>query len=238
MPKKTANPDLRKAELTDGDTPSVGPVRDGTARRPRKRDQELLRVATEVFWRSGYPASTIQQVADAMGVLKGSLYYYIESKEDLLFWIFNECHADAAKLMEQIGSLDESPTTRLELFMEQFVAFYLTNVERVTLYFRQWRYLTGERLETLMKQRDEYEEFIIGLIREGQAAGEIPSNISAKYTAFFILGAVNGIPDWYRREGHDSVRKISSAYASLAIRILTEGDPSQLGRGDMASPSV
>jgi AcrR family transcriptional regulator len=232
MPKKSANSELRKNGPGNGDISAVTPVREGTVRRPRKRDEELLRAATEVFWRSGYSASTIQQVADAMGVLKGSLYYYIESKEDLLFWIFDECHADATKIMERISVLDESPTVRLEMFIKQFVTFYLTNVERVTLYFRQWRYLTGERLATVIKQRHEYEAFIMGLIRQAQAAGEVPSNISAKYMAFFILGAVNGIPDWYRREGHDSVQKISSAYAALAIRVVTEGDPSLLGRTD------
>jgi AcrR family transcriptional regulator len=220
MPNKRTNTDPGRSG------PRGGEARDGPARRPRKRDDELLKAATEVFWRSGYSAATIQQVADAMGVLKGSLYYYIESKEDLLFRIFDQTHADATKIMDRVDALDESPTARLELFIKEFVTFYLTSVERVTLYFRQWRYLTGERLETVMKQRDEYDGFLLNLIREAQAAGNAPEDISAKYMAFFILGAVNGIPDWYRREGRDSVQRISSAYAALAVRVVTTGDPS------------
>jgi TetR/AcrR family transcriptional regulator, cholesterol catabolism regulator len=170
-----------------------------TPRRRRKRDDELLRTATEVFWQNGYPGSTIQQVADAMGVLKGSLYYYIDSKEDLLFWIFDTCHADASSIMAEIDALQEAPLVRLQRFIERFVAFYLNNVERVSLYFRQWRYLTGERRETVMRQRHEYEHFVDRLIREAQEAGELPATVDPKYMGFFVLGAVNGIPDWYRR---------------------------------------
>lgn len=196
-------------------------------RRPRKRDEELLRVATEVFWRSGYPAATIQQVADAMGVLKGSLYYYITSKEDLLFWIFDDCHADAAGIMAEIGELEEPALVRLERFVRSFVEFYLHNLERVSLYFRQWRYLTGRRREVVVRQRREYERFIIGMISEAQEAGDAPDSIDPKYVAFFILGAVNGIPDWYRREGRDSPQDIARSYAALATRVATQPQGSE-----------
>ena len=194
-------------------------------RRPRKRDEELLRAATEVFWREGYPAATIQQVADAMGVLKGSLYYYIESKEDLLFWIFDACHADATRIMAEVGELDAPPLVRLEVFISRFVEFYLHNVERVSLYFRQWRYLTGDRREVVLKQRREYERFVGRLVVLARDAGEVPSSVDPKYVTFFVLGAVNGIPDWYRRQGRDSPQRISAAYAAMAIGMVLHGGP-------------
>jgi hypothetical protein len=109
---------------------------------------------------------------------------------------------------------------RLQTFVERFVGFYLHNVERVSLYFRQWRYLTGERRETVMKQRREYERFVDGLIRDAQEADELPTTVDVKYMGFFLLGAVNGIPDWYRRAGRDSPNHISAAYAELAIRVV------------------
>jgi AcrR family transcriptional regulator len=205
-----------------GENAAVPPA---TSRRPRKRDAELLKAATEVFWRYGYPAATIQQVAEAMGVLKGSLYYYIESKEDLLFWIFDDTHAEAMRLMAEVAALDAPPLERLEVFIRRFVDFYLHNVERVTLYFRQWRYLSGDRRETVLKQRDKYDQFIIGMIREAQQMGHVPSDVRPRYIAFFILGAINGIPDWYRRDGRDSPERISATYAELAVRVVTDGVP-------------
>ena len=62
-------------------------------RRPvdrRNREHEVVEAAVKVFYEKGYAASTIQDVADVVGVLKGSLYHYISSKEDLLFRILQQ----------------------------------------------------------------------------------------------------------------------------------------------------
>jgi AcrR family transcriptional regulator len=193
------------------------------SRRRRKRDDELLRAATRVFWRRGYPAATIQEVADEMGVLKGSLYYYIDSKEDLLFWIFDACHADASNIFRAVDDLQTPAIERLETFIRSFVEFYLLNMERVGLYFRQWRYLTGERRETVVRQRREYDRFISRLLREAQDAGEACRDLDAKYMAFFILGAVNGIMDWYSKDGSDEPRQIAAAYAEMAVSMIAAG---------------
>jgi TetR/AcrR family transcriptional regulator, cholesterol catabolism regulator len=192
-------------------------------RRRRKRDDDLLRAATRVFWRRGYSAATIQEVAEEMGVLKGSLYYYIDSKEDLLFWVFDACHADASKIFRAVEDMDVPAIERLEIFIRSFVEFYLLNMERVGLYFRQWRYLTGERRETVVCQRREYDRFISGLLREARDAGEACLDLDEKYMAFFILGAVNGIMDWYSKEGLDKPPEIAAAYAKMTVSMIPTG---------------
>ena len=67
--------------------PKVAGQRRETPRR-KKRRNEIYDVAIQVFNRKGYATASVQEIADEIGVLKGSLYYYIDSKEDLLQGIY------------------------------------------------------------------------------------------------------------------------------------------------------
>ncbi len=62
---------------------------------PREeRWPELLEVATDVFSEKGCEAASLQDIAERLGMLKGSLYYYINSKEDLLYHVINDVHQE------------------------------------------------------------------------------------------------------------------------------------------------
>ena len=85
------------------------PVGARRSRPPRRRRQEILEAAAGVFHEKGYKATSIQDIADAVGILKGSLYYYIRSKEDLLNEILQDVHQHA---IANISRLDEVEGTR------------------------------------------------------------------------------------------------------------------------------
>ena len=78
------------------------PVGARRSRPPRRRRQEILEAAAGVFHAKGYKATSIQDIADAVGILKGSLYYYITSKEDLLFEILEDVHQQGLRNLERI----------------------------------------------------------------------------------------------------------------------------------------
>ena len=69
---------------------------------PRRRHLEVLEAAARVFHEKGYESTSIQDIADAVGILKGSLYYYITSKEDLLFEILQDVHEQGLRNLERI----------------------------------------------------------------------------------------------------------------------------------------
>lgn len=174
-----------------------------------------------MFWEKGYSAASIQDVADKVGVLKGSLYHYIDSKEALLMRVLDEAHADSSALIAEVAALDAPPLERLRVYFERHVKWYLDNVEHASVFFREWRFLTGENYETVKRRRDGYEKFIRGLIDDAQKAGDVDSAVSSKYLLLYILGAVNAVPDWYRRSGRDTPDRIAAIYADLTIGTLT-----------------
>jgi TetR/AcrR family transcriptional regulator, cholesterol catabolism regulator len=187
----------------------------------RNREAEVRAAAIQVFFEKGYSAASIQDVANAVGVLKGSLYHYIDSKEDLLTAIFDDADEQATAIMEEVAAMEAPPLEKLRLYFERHVKWYLDNVEHATVYFREWRFLTGERLDVVIARRHRYEKWIKRLVDDCQKAGDIHSSVNTKYALFFILGAVNAVPDWYRPSGRDRPQKIASIYADLTIGTLT-----------------
>jgi AcrR family transcriptional regulator len=193
----------------------------------RNRDAEIIDAAIEVFSRKGFAAASMQDVADAVGLLKGSLYHYISSKEEMLFRIFDESHRQGSAIMEEVAALDLPPLDRLHAYFARYVHWYLDNVERVSLYFKEWRYLEGERRKTVVDQGRIYARFVRGLIEEAQAAGDVDPSVDAKLASFYIMGAVNAVPDWYHRDGRYSAATIARRYADLSVHVLTGSLPAR-----------
>jgi AcrR family transcriptional regulator len=189
----------------------------GTPRVRRNRDEEVLKAAIDIFHRKGYATASIQDVADSVGVLKGSLYHYIDSKEDLLARIFVESDAQSFAIMAEIAARDIPALARLRTFARTWALWYLENAERASLYVNEWRHLTGERLERVMAQRQAYERYVIGLIQEVKREGDAEPDLNARYAAYFVLSAINVLPSWYRREGPDSPEHIAEVWADMIV---------------------
>ena len=146
----------------------------------RNREQEVVQAAIDVFSRKGYAAATMQDIADAVGVLKGSLYHYISSKEDLLFRIFDESHRDSIAIMESVAALDASPLERLREYVRRFITYYTQNIKRADLYFREWRFIDGDLGAEVRARRKVYDEFIRQQIAADQyATGDQLSKLPA-----------------------------------------------------------
>lgn len=199
--------------------------RSGNGERFRKRESEVVDAAIKVFFRRGYAAASIQDVADEVGVLKGSLYYYIKTKEDLLVKIFDESHRQATEIIKELEATEAPAIERLRLFVERYVVWYLNNFERTALYFNEWQHLTGARRRRVITQRRAYDELVRNLIVEAQAAGDIDPDMSPKYASFLIHGAVNSVSNWYRRGGDDTPEQIAAIYGTMLTGMLTAGRP-------------
>lgn len=204
-------------------TPAAGTkARTTRARTSKKanRQAEVTQAAVEIFWQKGYRAASIQDVAEKVGVLKGSLYYYIQSKEDLLWRVIEDVHEEWSEILKKAGELDADPIERIHAFIKLHIEWYLTNVKEVSVFFREWNHLSGERLKTVRTRRRRYEQVIRDLITEGQATGDISSALDVHYAARYVLAAVNAVPDWYRASSGESATTIAEAYADMTVGML------------------
>ena len=196
--------------------------RNGSER--RNRGAEVVDAAVAVFNEKGYTGAAIQDVADRVGVLKGSLYHYIDSKEDLLARIFEESDEMSFALMDESRNLDLPAVERLRRFAHDWSLWYLENIERTAIYVNDWKHLTGARLKKVVQRRHEYEKRVTAMIEDVVKDGQAAPGLDVRYACFFVLSAINGLPTWYRRGGPDSAEYIADAYAELIVGMVCQGN--------------
>lgn len=184
------------------------------------RGSEVVRAAITIFCRQGYAGTSVQDIANALGMPKATLYHYISSKEDLLSEILTLASNDVEVLTEEIAKLDVPPVTRLRLFISGYVYLTTVELERTIIYSREWRYLTGGLRESVIDRRVMLDDFLSGLIDAVKEVGEAPASLDSKRAAYFIWGALSSLPDWYRRSGPEEPQQIAWSYAMLALKVV------------------
>lgn len=187
----------------------------------RARDSEVIDVAVRIFWEKGYAGTSVQDVADALGMHKGSLYYYIDSKETLLDRIFMDSHAETQRIVDDVLALDAGPVERLHAFVERMASWYLTNIQRASLYAREWRHAGPELRSLMLEQRTYYDEVLHRLLCDAVETGELDLRPGGeRIAANYVMSAISAIPDWFRPSGSRPAGAVARAYADLTISLL------------------
>jgi TetR/AcrR family transcriptional regulator, cholesterol catabolism regulator len=159
------------------------------------RRAELTRQAARLFAERGYHGTSIGDLAEAMGVQKGSLYAHIASKQDLLYGTMRQ-GADAFH-----GGLDAIPeqlpaTEKIKLALRSHLRVVAEQLDVATVFTREWRYLEGERREEIIAERRRYEERFRALFREGREHGELRTDLDESAAALLVLSALNWAYTW------------------------------------------
>jgi TetR/AcrR family transcriptional regulator, cholesterol catabolism regulator len=194
------------------------------ASRAKMRQREIIDAAAEIFHRKGYSETSVQDIAEAVGILKGSLYYYIDSKEDLLFQMLLEVHEGAKSVVEETSQLEGSALQRLRAYVQAHVEYNARNISKIAVYYHDFGLLAAKRKKAIMEQRHYYESFVVGLIEEAQAEGDVAKSANPALLANAIFGVANWIYTWYRPSGSASPEYLGELYSELIVNGLTSGD--------------
>ncbi|MGQ0367977.1 TetR/AcrR family transcriptional regulator [Leucobacter sp. Z1108] len=170
----------------------------------------------------GYSATSIQEVADRVGVLKGSLYHYFDSKEDLLWRILAESHATMDGLQEEIKAQGLRPYEELMEYIRRQTIWYLENRERANIYFTERRHLTGDRRQRALEAGKEFEKYVRDLVIAAQEDGDVRQDQDYRLITRFLTGALNGVRFWPSRSGKQfSIEEITEASVALVRSAIT-----------------
>jgi AcrR family transcriptional regulator len=139
----------------------------------------------------------VGDLAEALGVQKGSLYSHIEGKADLLWEVARE-GAEAFQLALDAVP-DEGPIVeRIRAALRGHLRVVAEQLDIATVFTRDWRYLEGERRTAFVAERRRYEERFRALFREGRERGELRTDLDDGSAALLALSAVNWAYTWLR----------------------------------------
>jgi AcrR family transcriptional regulator len=196
-----------------------------------------------MFQEKGYEAASTEEIGRAVGLLKGSLYYYIESKEDLLFHVIWGVHVRVAVGVESACAALTEPLDRLRAFLERHFVLTAEDLPGASVFYRDFRSLGDERRQVIIGLRDSYESFLRELLGESQEAGVVCPDLDLKLAATGILSVLNSIHLWYSPDVGRSPDEMAQLLADFVLGGLQcspefhqPGHRSLLGRAPGVSP--
>jgi AcrR family transcriptional regulator len=195
-------------------------------RKPREeRWPELVEVAATVFCEKGYDGASLQDIADRLGILKGSLYYYIHSKEDLLYEVISSVYAEGIANLKALAARDGDPLQRLRAAVVGHVELECRNLTKTAVFLHELQALPADRQAELIDGEHAYRAVFSELIEAGQKDGLIRADLNAKLAALSILGSMNWLYRWFRPDGEFTARQIGEQFADMAVRALDVSGP-------------
>jgi AcrR family transcriptional regulator len=177
------------------------------------RRSELTREAAKLFAQKGYHGTSIGDIADALGVQKGSLYSHIASKEDLLYETMRE---GAAAFHGALDAIPEAlpATEKIRLALRGHLRVVAEQLDVATVFVQEWRYLEGSRRDEIVAERRRYEERVRDLFREGRELSELRADLDESVAALLLLSAANWAYTWLK-PGRDTDELADRFYALL-----------------------
>jgi len=179
------------------------------------RRERILREAARCFNRQGYHGTTIEDIARCLKVSTAALYYYFNSKEEILF----QCHQMALEVGVaglRIAEGSGGPADdRLEKALQYYIEHVVDALKGCVAVLEEGA-LSPKHYREIVRRRDEYERSIRRLLEEG-IASKVFVDVNPKIIGFAILGAMNWISKWYRPEGDLRPKEIAQILSNYLV---------------------
>ncbi len=182
-----------------------------------QRQSQIFEKAAHLFCVKGYDSTSMSDIADAVGITKAGLYYFVESKEHLLYLI-----TDYA--LDLLGETVLEPLRKVRDSIEllhQLIVLHVHMVihrpREVTIILHERTALTGLYREKILQRKKAYIVYVRDILIRLQKEG-LARDVDATAATFFLLGALNWIYQWYKVDGTLTEQDLVNELTSLFTR--------------------
>lgn len=185
-----------------------------------KYDQKLvhvLKTSAAVFAEKGYHSTSMRDISRATKMSLSGLYYYFDSKEELLFLIQDYCFStvigDCRKLLTGV----DDPIRRLKLLTENHLNYFVQNMNEMKVLSHEANSISGELFKKINNKKRQYVDLVMNLLREIAADSGV-SGVDVRVATFSLFGMMNWIYNWYSPRKDLDVAGLSSNMTRLFLR--------------------
>ena len=178
---------------------------------------DVVAAAAKVFRTKGYHAASVQDIADAVGILKGSLYHHVKSKEDLLYLIVKEPIARIYETLTEIVDSDVPAGEKLRRAIVAHLEAFDEHYPHLFVYLREREEMKRRFREQFKLSPKQYERCWQQILREGVKSGEFRPDLDVPVVSYGLLGMLNWLYKWYDPRGRLGVREVAEQFATLAL---------------------
>jgi len=183
------------------------------------RRDELLAIAARLFAERGFRNTTVRDIADAAGILSGSLYHHFDSKESMVDEILQTFQQELFAGYEQILASDQNAKQKIEAAVRLSFDAIDQHHHEVAIFQNEadWLGGLGERFAYLAERHAQSRQVWLTLLREGMKSGDLKSDLDLELAYRFIRDTVWVAVRWYRPGGELPARKVADQYLSILL---------------------
>jgi|SRR5690606_3115811 len=193
--------------------------------------ESILRTSAAIFAEKGYHQASIRDIARATGVSLSGLYYYFQSKEELLFLIQDHAFGTLLQNLERLLEGVQDPHRKIRLLIENHLRYFLNNMAEMKVLSHESDSLGGEFLEHVSAQKRRLTEIASGILQELRPQGDLDLRVSV----FSLFGMMNWLYNWYRPDRDVPVGRLAEEMSRIFLGgFLQEGAPLPAGAREAA----
>ena len=178
---------------------------------------DIVSAAAKVFRTKGYHAATVRDIAEEVGILKGSLYHHFASKEELLYLVVKEPIAQMYRAIAEIAAADLAATEKLRRAISAHLEAFDRHYPHLFVYLREREAVKRRFREMIGFSPKEYYRCWQQILREGVENGEFRSDFDIQVTSYGLLGMLNWSCEWYDPQGRLSIQEVAEEFTALAL---------------------
>lgn len=183
--------------------------------------EKIIEESILLFEKKGFSETSIQDIVEAIGVTKGTFYYYFSSKEQLLMDIHLGYIDDLLERQAVIHKTAASNQQKLKQMVQLLIADIKDHGPSGRVFFREMRHLAEDNAGAVKAKREEFRINIENLLTEGMEEGEFRKDIKPDMTAFAVLGITNWSYQWFNPAGEVSAESLAEIYSDLILNGIT-----------------
>ena len=178
---------------------------------------KIVNAAAKIFREKGYKEATLEDIANEVGMLKGSLYYYIDKKDDLLYAVVERPLSEMTENLRAIVNSTDSASNKLEKALKNHIQSFEKYQSELFVWISiEWfKAEFGGEIATL---GDEYDRLFRKIILEGMEKKEFRVDLDPKLLTFAVFGVYNYMQRWYSPHNGYSFDEISKQFNAFVLQ--------------------
>jgi AcrR family transcriptional regulator len=184
----------------------------------------VLKAALDLFASQGYATTSVQQIVEAAGVTKGAMYHYFQSKDDLLFAIYDRILTLQKRRLDEIVAQGGATLDVIRAVCVDVVETSIDLMPEGTVFFRSMHMLTPARNQEVTRRRREYHDEFAALVARAQAEGVVRTDVPRPVLIAHFYSDVHYLSYWYSPSGPESKTEVANQLADLFLRSITVED--------------
>ncbi|KQS99629.1 TetR/AcrR family transcriptional regulator [Cellulomonas sp. Leaf395] len=182
---------------------------------------DITRAAVDLFSTQGYANTSVQQIVEAAGVTKGAMYHYFESKDDLLFSVYERMLTLQTNHLEDIVGRGAPTAQTLHDVCVDVIETSIDFLPEGTVFFRSVHMLSEPRQKEVTRRRRQYHDVFAGLIERGQQEGLYRTDIPRAVLVAHFFSDVHYLSNWYSPEGPEDKVLLAKQLTDLFLVAIT-----------------